>query len=159
MIYWKVVASHSLVTPEVLHYQYDGSGSIEDPYNVEFIPRDPRNPLGFSMFKKWTITVLIAFATLAVSFASSAYSGGVAEIMQEFKCSEEVATLGVSLFVLGFAIGPLLWAPLSEIYGRRKLSFRIISAPNPLTSSAAHLDSICSEDILRTSQEEFLTLK
>lgn len=119
-VYWKVVASHSLVTPEVLHYRYDGSGTTKDPYNVEFIPRDPRNPLGFSMFKKWTITMLIAFATLAVSFASSAYSGGVAEIMQEFKCSEEIATLGISLFVLGFAIGPLLWAPLSEMYGRRK---------------------------------------
>ena len=118
--YWKVVASHSLVTPEVLHHHYDGSGTIKDPYNVEFIPRDPRNPLGFSVLKKWTITVLMAFATLAVSFASSAYSGGVAEIMQEFKCSEEIATLGVSLFVLGFAIGPLLWAPLSEMYGRRK---------------------------------------
>ena len=129
-MYWRVVASHSLVTPEVLHYHYDGSGTTKDPYNVEFIPRDPRNPLGFSMFKKWTITVLMAFATLAVSFASSAYSGGVAEIVQEFKCSEEVATLGVSLFVLGFAIGPLFWAPLSEMYGRRKLYVHSDFTPN-----------------------------
>jgi multidrug resistance protein len=34
-----------------------------------------------------------------------------------------VATLGLSLFVFGFAIGPLLWAPLSEMYGRQILFF------------------------------------
>jgi multidrug resistance protein len=39
--------------------------------------------------------------------------------MAEFSVSQEVVTLGVSLFVLGFALGPLLWAPFSEIYGRQ----------------------------------------
>jgi hypothetical protein len=50
---------------------------------------------------------------LAVAFVSSAYSGGIAEILQEFRVVQIIATLGISLFVLGFAIGPLLWAPLS----------------------------------------------
>jgi DHA1 family multidrug resistance protein-like MFS transporter len=31
----------------------------------------------------------------------------------------EVGILGVSLYVLGFAFGPTLWAPLSELSGRR----------------------------------------
>lgn len=60
-------------------------------------------------------------ATLAVSFVSSAYSGGVKEIIETFNVGSEVVTLGVSLFVLGFAIGPLIWAPLSELYGRQVL--------------------------------------
>ncbi|KMU74527.1 benomyl/methotrexate resistance protein [Coccidioides immitis RMSCC 3703] len=34
--------------------------------------------------------------------------------MAEFNVSSEVMILGVSLFVLGFAIGPLIWAPMSE---------------------------------------------
>lgn len=37
----------------------------------------------------------------------------------EFSVSNTVALLGVSFFVLGFAVGPLVWAPLSEIYGRQ----------------------------------------
>ena len=41
--------------------------------------------------------------------------------MAEFHVSQEIATLGISLFVLGFAIGPLFWAPLSELYGRQIL--------------------------------------
>ena len=32
--------------------------------------------------------------------------------------STEVVTLDLSLYVLGFALGPLLLAPLSEYYGR-----------------------------------------
>lgn len=37
----------------------------------------------------------------------------------EFMSSQIVFALGISLFVLGFALGPLLWAPLSEIFGRQ----------------------------------------
>ena len=33
--------------------------------------------------------------------------------------STEVGVLGVSLYVLGFAFGPILWAPLSELRGRK----------------------------------------
>lgn len=29
------------------------------------------------------------------------------------------AILGMSLFVLGFASGPVAWSPMSEVYGRR----------------------------------------
>jgi len=42
-----------------------------------------------------------------VAFVSSAYSGGADEVIRDFGCSEEVYTLGLSLFVLGFALGPV----------------------------------------------------
>lgn len=64
-----------------------------------------------------------AIATLAVAFVSSAFTGGIAQMMEAFGVGTEIITLGVSLFVLGFAIGPLLWAPLSELYGRQVLFF------------------------------------
>lgn len=35
--------------------------------------------------------------------------------------SQELSILGISLFVVGFAVGPLLWAPMSESFGRQKL--------------------------------------
>lgn len=37
----------------------------------------------------------------------------------EYGVSTEVGILGVSLYVLGFATGPIVWAPMSELYGRR----------------------------------------
>jgi multidrug resistance protein len=46
---------------------------------------------------------------------------GLKDIIVEFNASQEVATLGLSFFVLGFALGPLVFAPLSELYGRQRL--------------------------------------
>ena len=38
-----------------------------------------------------------------------------------FGFSQEVAILTISLFVAGYCVGPLLWGPLSESYGRRPM--------------------------------------
>lgn len=44
---------------------------------------------------------------------------GVPDLMEDFGTSNnQVATFVVSIFVLGFAVGPLLMAPMSELYGR-----------------------------------------
>ncbi|WKT38206.1 hypothetical protein QSH57_000024 [Fusarium oxysporum f. sp. vasinfectum] len=119
--HWRLVIDQAGVTPEVLAYDYQGSGTEQDPFVVQWIPHDPRNPQQWSDSKKWFITAAVATATLTVSLVSSAYTGGMKQIIRDFHLSEEVATLGISLFVLGFALGPLLWAPLSEIFGRQLL--------------------------------------
>jgi DHA1 family multidrug resistance protein-like MFS transporter len=68
-------------------------------------PDDPKNPMNFSRSKKWTITMVTAFITLTVSFASSVFSTATIVTAKEFKVSLEVMILGVSLYVLGFACG------------------------------------------------------
>src|SRR2546423_156274 len=147
--HFQIVRSHSLVTPEVLHYHYKGSGTEDDPYLVEFIPHDPRNPMLFSTWKKWSITLMVAFATLAVAFVSSAYSAAIPQVIAEFHCSTEVATLGTSLFVLGFATGPLLWAPMSELYGRQILFFGTYAVLTAFNAGAAGSQNIETLLILR----------
>ena len=101
------------LTDAVLNYDYTGHGTSDSPYLVEFLPNDSRNALNFSRSKKWLITILQAIATLAVTFTSTAYSGGLSSILMHFHVSTEVAILGVSMFVVGFALGPLISAPLS----------------------------------------------
>lgn len=47
------------------------------------------------------------------------FAPGVPLVLQEFHSSSpEIATFVVSVYLLGFAAGPVLLAPLSEIYGR-----------------------------------------
>ncbi|KAI4188410.1 MAG: hypothetical protein LQ348_003928 [Seirophora lacunosa] len=143
--YFSIVASRSFVTPAVLNHHYAGSGTENDPYVVEFLPDDPRNPMGFSTVMKWTITILVAFVTLAVAFVSSAYSGGIVEIVRDFDTSEEVATLGISLFVCGFAIGPLLFAPLSELYGRQivlLVTYGLLTAFNAAAAGSKNVQTL-----------------
>lgn len=62
---------------------------------------------------------MLGFTTMTVAFASSIFSTATAEISLEYGVSPEVGTLGVSFYVLGFAFGPTIWAPLSELQGRR----------------------------------------
>ena len=129
--------------------QYDGEGSEESPYVVTWIENDPRNPMLFAKSKKWALTMLSAFATLAVAFVSSAYSGGVKQIIEQFHVGEEVVTLGISLFVLGFAIGPLIWAPLSELYGRQAMYTITYGALTAFNAGAAGSQNIWTLIILR----------
>jgi MFS family permease len=47
------------------------------------------------------------------------FAPGIPELMAEFKSrSTELGSFVVSVYVLGFAVGPLIFAPLSELYGR-----------------------------------------
>ncbi|KAI5300983.1 hypothetical protein KEM55_003407 [Ascosphaera atra] len=121
--YWRQVATPGAVNDYIINQHYDGSGTEEDPYSVSWLENDPRNPMAYGQVRKWTVTLLVGMETLGVAMISSAYTGGLTQIMMEFGIGQEVATLGVSLFVLGFAIGPLLWAPLSEMYGRQPVFF------------------------------------
>lgn len=80
---------------------------------------DPHNPQNYSNLRKWIITFTMSFMTVWITFASSVFSTATLVTAKEFNVSTEVMILGTSLVVFGFALGPLLWAPLSELYGRR----------------------------------------
>jgi len=90
---------------EILAYQYRGEGTIEKPYIVDWISGDGENPQTWKEPYKWLLTTFVSIATLAIAFCSSAYVGDVNGLIQEFHCSTELVTSGISLFVLGFAIG------------------------------------------------------
>ncbi|EJF62434.1 MFS general substrate transporter [Dichomitus squalens LYAD-421 SS1] len=99
--------------------EYPGSGTREDPYRVDWDIGDADNPFNWSKTRKWMITGQLALSTFTVSFCSSCYSGGLASMSAELHISQTIAILGVSLYVLGFGLGPLVFAPLGELYGRR----------------------------------------
>lgn len=65
------------------------------------------------------MSVILAYVTFVSSFASAIYSATVGTTSEKFGVSTEVTTLGVTLYVLGFAAGPTFWAPASELSGRR----------------------------------------
>lgn len=117
--FWRQIVDQGAVTQDVLNYNYPGSGTDEDPFVVSWIPNDPRNPMLMSTSKKVGITVVVSAAALSVAVGSSAYSGAMQQVIEDLDVGNEVATLGLSLFVIGFALGPLFWAPLSEFIGRQ----------------------------------------
>lgn len=63
--------------------------------------------------------MILGWTTLISAFTSSIFSTATVVVSATYGVSSEVGVLGLSLYVLGFAFGPLLWAPLSELEGRR----------------------------------------
>ncbi|KAH0598607.1 hypothetical protein MHUMG1_03910 [Metarhizium humberi] len=86
---------------------------------VAFTPDDPGNPKNWSKAFKWYCTMVVALTCFVVALASSVVTANIPGVAEEFGTSEEVALLSISLFVVGFGVGPMVFAPLSEIYGRR----------------------------------------
>ncbi|KAF4630957.1 hypothetical protein G7Y89_g7185 [Cudoniella acicularis] len=82
-------------------------------------PDDTQNPLNFSHLLKSTNIALVSAICFVTPLASSMFTPGVPLLMAEFKSTNVVlASFVVSVYILGFAFGPLVLAPLSEIYGR-----------------------------------------
>ncbi|KAF3403422.1 Caffeine resistance protein 5 [Talaromyces pinophilus] len=92
---------------------------------LPFIADRPKNPQNWSRNRKLLVTFLICILNFGIYVGSSIYTPGEQDIMEEFGASEVVATLGLSLFVLGYGLGPMLFSPMSEIptIGRSRIYF------------------------------------
>ncbi|KAI7536006.1 MFS general substrate transporter [Hortaea werneckii] len=82
-------------------------------------PNDPHNPRNWPTKAKIFNLLLVILLTLLTPLASSMFAPGVPEVLQDFRTgSTTLAEFVVSIYILGFAIGPLLISPMSEMYGR-----------------------------------------
>lgn len=66
------------------------------------------HPQNWSTRAKISQTLLLGISTLVVTFASSVFSSATSAVAAEFGIGSVTATLGTSLFVLGYAVGPLM---------------------------------------------------
>ncbi|KAJ5082220.1 hypothetical protein N7532_011263 [Penicillium argentinense] len=92
-----------------------------DPNIVDWDgPNDPENPLNWTKKQKVSATVSIALITFLTPLGSSMFAPGVNQLVKDFEItSTELASFVVSVYLLGYCFGPLLIAPISELYGRR----------------------------------------
>ncbi|KAJ6104646.1 hypothetical protein N7523_010966 [Penicillium sp. IBT 18751x] len=78
-------------------------------------PDDSENPQNWSTRKKIFVSSLIWLLTFSIYIGSAIYSPGIPGVSEQFGVSREVGILGLTLFVLGYGLGPMIWAPLSEL--------------------------------------------
>ncbi|SCU81180.1 LADA_0B11628g1_1 [Lachancea dasiensis] len=108
--------------------KFDGAESpgesFVDPFLVEFNgPSDPEHPHNWSTAKRFVTVCNIMLLTCVTYMGTSIYTPGQDLIQDEFHVSHVVGTLNLSLYILGFGLGPLVFAPLSEFVaiGRQRL--------------------------------------
>jgi DHA1 family multidrug resistance protein-like MFS transporter len=106
-------------------------------------PTDPSNPQNWPLRDKILMTVVISLYTFAVYVGSSIYTPAQEEVMEVFGVSNVEGALGLSLYVLGYGIGCLLFSPISEIpavgrnppYAISGLLFVILCIPTALVNN------------------------
>ena len=108
------VASGNTADPGVAPRQIVQRADGTDVELVTFPPGDPENPRHWPAWRKWSIVIVIMLIDLTVSFTASGFSPAAKKFAKDFGVSAIVGTLGLSLCVLGFALGPMTLAPLSE---------------------------------------------
>ncbi|KAF4165681.1 hypothetical protein CNMCM6936_007634 [Aspergillus lentulus] len=85
-------------------------------------PTDPARPVNWSRTKKWWNMCVISYLTFLTPLTSSIVAPAQGLVMKDFpSASRTLASFVVSIYLVGFAVGPLFLAPLSEIYGRLRV--------------------------------------
>lgn len=82
-------------------------------------PEDPLNPMNMPPWRKWFCASILGAMTFAATFSSSAFSSAANVTAQEFGVAPATMALATSLYVFGFATGPILMGPASELHGRK----------------------------------------
>ncbi|GAA5901413.1 MFS transporter [Sporobolomyces salmoneus] len=113
----RVLSRRSLERHEEEEHVEENDG--KDPNKVEWLENDPENPQNWTTYKKWRTMAVCCFLTLGVTFASSAPSSSTQLVASEFGVGSVVGALPITTFLLGYCLGPLIFAPASELFGRR----------------------------------------
>ncbi|KAI4695683.1 hypothetical protein J4E81_006011 [Alternaria sp. BMP 2799] len=79
------------------------------------------NPLNWTALRKWPLSIIVILMSATMGYYSGVHAASIQAVADFYGCSVLASTSAVSFFLLGFAIGPLFFAPLSEMLGRNPI--------------------------------------
>lgn len=98
-------------------------------------PDDPENPMNWPSWRKVLTCCIISFLTFVTPLASSIFAPGVPDLMADFRSdSNLLASFVVSVYVLGFAFGPLVMGSYFPVLSLPNFMYwikRLVSSPMP----------------------------
>jgi hypothetical protein len=98
------------------------NGTTDPGYEVDFEEDDPANPRNWPFWYRCCVIFFISYSTLTVVMYSTSYTSGIPGIAHDFHItSATVPVLGITTYMVGLALGSVILAPLSEMYGRRPI--------------------------------------
>lgn len=95
----------------------ESTSNVAHTTTITFLPGDPLNPRTFPAWRTWSIVASITLIDLTISWGASGFSPASEDFDESLHVGTEVGVLGLSLYVLGLALGPMTLAPLSEYHG------------------------------------------
>lgn len=144
--------SDSSATSENVDVEEKEQEVVKDPFLVEFSgPDDPEHPHNWSNWKRTLVVFEVMLLTSVTYMGSAIYTPGQLQIQEEFHVGHVVGTLNLSMYVLGYGLGPLIFSPLSEFakIGRQPLYILTFFGFAMLQIGCALVDNIAGLIILR----------
>lgn len=92
----------------------DGLPAPESPNLTNYV-----DPFSWPAYRKNTIICISCITVMLVYYAAGSYDAATGQVSTKWDVSQTVAYLGITTFVVGFGIAPMVLAPFSELNGRR----------------------------------------
>jgi len=94
--------------------------TTHDPaFEVDFTEQDKKNPRAWPIWYKGLVIGTISFGTTTIVLYSTSYTSAIPGLESTFGIADTTGILGLTTYMIGMAVGSLILAPLSEMYGRR----------------------------------------
>ena len=85
-------------------------------------PQDPENPKDWTVRQKMIVTVVVSCFTFMSPVSSSMISPALSQVGEDLSMKKQLEVeMALSIFILGYAVGPLFFGPLSEVLGRSRV--------------------------------------
>ncbi|KAI8943448.1 hypothetical protein NX059_001457 [Plenodomus lindquistii] len=105
----------------IISHDQNSTHKNDDESILDFEPLDPEDPRNWRPAFKWSIVLLLAAMAFTVTFTCIGVVPVASRIVEDLDgkhASSSTSALLVTIWELGEAAGPLLIAPLSEVFGR-----------------------------------------
>lgn len=97
-------------------------GDSDGKIVVGFEENDLSNPYNWPIWKKMYVVIAGIILVLNSTMGSALPSGAIETIAEEFQVRDDLLlVLPVSIYLIGYILGPMVFAPLSESYGRKRV--------------------------------------
>ncbi|KAJ6080788.1 hypothetical protein N7499_005662 [Penicillium canescens] len=116
---------HSEVNHEPIQERYENPSysrfrRVASKTIVSFGQNDPENPVNWGRKRKFLVLASGVMQVMNSTIGSSICSNAIPQIAEEFNITNQAAlVLPISIFLIGYILGPLLWGPSSEYFGRK----------------------------------------
>ncbi|CZT52892.1 related to fluconazole resistance protein (FLU1) [Rhynchosporium secalis] len=113
-------------------------GEADSVQIMKWASGDPENPYNWSTARKLIITFIGILVTINSTLGSSLPANEISYIADTFGITDKnIEILPMSVYLIGYIFGPILFAPLSELYGRRWITIATFSLFTLSTMAAA----------------------
>jgi hypothetical protein len=119
----KAAAARDGLSHTFTHLSAGHDAPLDHAPSTEEIPDEVYDRLSHG--RKLVVVTLLSFCSFLSPISSTTILAATPEVADEYGTSGSIINLSNALYMLWMGISPLVWGPLSQVYGRRPVSILV----------------------------------